>query len=131
MHFLEAGLDKQASTLLRIVAVALRVADIEEEEVNASEQSEEAGSARHLDAASAELITEAKVEGRLEEEPKSERQDVEVGSSMQASRDATMVEEPSSAETTEGRDVRPENAPESKVSPMGSFVVNSTCTGGG
>ena len=68
MHFLEAGLDRQASTLLRIVAVALRVAEIEEEEVNASEQSEEAGSARHLDAASAELIAEAKEEGRLEEE---------------------------------------------------------------
>ena len=119
MHFLEAGLDRQASTLLRIVAVALRVADIEDEEVNASEQSEEAGSARHLDAASAELITEAKEEGRLEEEePKSERQDVEVGSSMQASRDATVVEVPSSAETTEGRDVRPENAPESKIWPM-------------
>ena len=118
MHFLEAGLDRQASTLLRIVAVALRVAEIEEEEVNASEQSEEAGSARHFDAASAELITEAKEEGRLEEEPKSERQDVEVGSSTQASRDATMVEEPSSAETMEGRDVRPENAPESKIWPM-------------
>ena len=110
--------------------MALRVAEIEEEEVNASEQSEEAGSARHLDAASAELITETKEEGRLEEEePKSERQDVEVGSSMQASRDATMVEVPSSAETMEGRDVRPENAPESKVWRMRSFVVNSTCTG--
>ena len=32
MHFLDAGLDRQASTLLRIVAVALRVAEIEEEE---------------------------------------------------------------------------------------------------
>ena len=98
--------------------MALRVAEIEGEELNASEQSEEAGSARHLDAASAELITEAKEEGRLEEEPKSERQDVEVGSSMQASRDATMVEVPSSADTMEGRDVRPENAPESNVWPM-------------
>ena len=68
MHFVEEGSDKQASTLLRIMAVLLRVLDKEEEELKASEQEEEAGSARHLDAVAAESITEASEEGRLDEE---------------------------------------------------------------
>ena len=54
--------------LLRIMAVALRVLDREDEEVKASEQEEEAGSERHSDAVAAESITEASVEGRLDEE---------------------------------------------------------------
>lgn len=68
MHFVEEGSDKQASTLLRIMAVPLRVLDKEEEELKASEQVEEEGSARHLDAVAAESITEASEEGRLDEE---------------------------------------------------------------
>ena len=68
MHFVEEGSDKQASTLLRIMAVPLRVLDKEEEELKVSEQVEEEGSARHLDAVAAESITEASEEGRLDEE---------------------------------------------------------------
>ena len=68
MHFVEVGSDKQASTLLRIMAVALRVLDREDEEVKASEQEDEAGSARHSDAVAEESITEASEEGRLDDE---------------------------------------------------------------
>ena len=68
MHFVEEGSDKQASTLFKIIAVLLRVPDREAEEVKASEQDEEAGSARHLNAVAAESITEASEEGRLDEE---------------------------------------------------------------
>ena len=68
MHFVEEGSDKHASTLFKIIAVLLRVPDREAEEVKASEQVEEAGSARHLNAVAAESITEASEEGRLDEE---------------------------------------------------------------
>ena len=68
MHFVEEGSDKQASMLLRIMAVALRVLDREDEAVKASEQEEEAGSERHSDTVAEESITEASVEGRLDEE---------------------------------------------------------------
>ena len=68
MHFVEEGSDKQASMLLRIMAVALRVLDREDEAGKMFEQEEEAGSERHSDAVAAESITEASVEGRLDEE---------------------------------------------------------------
>ena len=68
VHFFEEGSDRQASMLLRIMAVALRVLDREDEAVKMSEQEEEAGSERHSDAVAAESITEASVEGRLDEE---------------------------------------------------------------
>ena len=54
--------------MFKIIAVLLRVLDREDEEVKASEQEEEAGSARHSDAVAAETITEAREEGRLDEE---------------------------------------------------------------
>ena len=47
MHFVEEGSDRQASTLLRMMAVAVRVLEREEEELKASEHEEEAGSARY------------------------------------------------------------------------------------
>ena len=68
MHFVEEGSDKQASMLLRIMAVALRVLDREDEAGKMFEQEEEAGSERHSDAVAAESITEASEEGRLDEE---------------------------------------------------------------
>ena len=68
MHFVEEGSDKHASTLLRIMAVPLRVLGREEEELKAAEQEDDAGSARHVDAVAAESITEASEEGRLDEE---------------------------------------------------------------
>ena len=68
MHFVEEGSDKQASMLLRIMAVELRVLDREDGAVKMSEQEEEAGSERHSDAVAAESITEASEEGRLDEE---------------------------------------------------------------
>ena len=105
MHFVEEGSDRQASTLLRMIAVAVSVLEREEEELKASEHEEEAGSARHSD-------TVAKDDGRLEEELYSERQVDEVGFFMQVWRESTASTVLPSAETTVGREVEPENAPE-------------------
>ena len=68
VHLLEDGSKKQASKLVRVVAVVSSVPGKDVAPVKAVEQAEEAGSAMQLDIVATDAVVAARLDGRLDEE---------------------------------------------------------------